>query len=159
MSVSQKEAVYNAIKSIKSFDDGELVTLTKEEKANVVQIVVAAFEAGEVSLSDAARAKFDDSTKLSKYTSGMVNNWLRKDTRLNGGSKYVTKNPGSRAGSQDDTIKNLRLLKSTLTDETQIAEVDAAIEQRKSEIQAEKAKNVEINFDHIPESLRATLGL
>lgn len=159
MSMSQKEAVYSAIKSIKSFDDGELVNLSKDERASVVQIVTEALASGEAVLSDSAREKFDDNVKLAKYTSGMVNNWLRKDTRLNGGDKYITKNPGSRTGSQDDTIKNLKLLKSTLTDPAQVAECEAAIEARKAEIQVEKAKDVEINFDHIPEALRATLGL
>ena len=159
MSMSQKEAVYSAIKSIKSFDDGEQVSLTKDEKANVVQIVAESLSNGDAVLSEKARAKFDTDVKLIKYTSGMVNNWLRKDIRLNGGDKYVTKNPGSRTGSQDDTIKNLKLLKSTLTDPTQIEECDAAIEARKAELQAAKAKNVEVNYDHIPADLRESLGL
>jgi len=159
MSMSQKEAVYSAVKSIKSFDDGEKVNLTSDEKANVVNIVTESLASGDAVLSDKARAKFDTPTKLKSYTSGMVNNWMRKDTRLNGGLKYVIKNPGSRAGSQDDTIKNLKLLKSTLTDPAQIEECDAAIEARKAEITIEKAKNVEINYDHIPAELRESLGL
>lgn len=157
--MSQKEAVYNAVKSLKSFDDGESVTLSKDEKANIVEIVCAAFDAGEAALSDNARAKFDTPEKLRSYTSGMVNNWMRKDTRLNGGSKYITKNPGSRAGSGDALIKNLKLLKSTLTDETKIKKVDEAIESRKSEIAAEKAKNVEIDFSVISPDLLAKLNI
>jgi len=42
-----------------------------------------------------------DDAKLRSYCSGLQSNWLRKDTRLNGGVKYVAKNPGSRAGSTD----------------------------------------------------------
>jgi hypothetical protein len=157
--INQKTAVYNAVKSIISFDDGEAVTLTKDEKANVVQIVTAGFEAHEVELSEKARTKFDSPEKLRSYTSGMVNNWLRKDTRLNGGSKYVTKNPGSRAGAGDSVMKNLKLLRSTITDEAKLTEIDSAIELRKTEIQAEKAKDVEIDFSTFSPELLKKLGL
>ncbi len=157
--LTQKEGVYNAIASLKSFDDGDEVVLSKDEKATVVEMVCASFEANEVALSDNARAKFDTPEKLRSYTSGMVNNWLRKDTRLNGGSKYVTKNPGSRAGSGDSVIKNLKLLKSTISDDAKIAEIDSAIEARKTEIAAEKAKDVEIDFSVISPDLLAKLNI
>lgn len=157
--LSQKAAVYNAVSSITQFDDGDKVELTKEQRAQVVEMVCAGFQANEVSLSDAARAKFDTPEKLRSYTSGMVNNWLRKDTRLNGGSKYVTKDPGSRTGSGDAVIKNLKLLKSTITDEAKITEIDHAIEARKSELAAEKAKNVQIDYSAIDPALLAKLNI
>lgn len=157
--LSQKAAVYNAVQSIHSFDDNQEVTLTKDERAQVVTIVCAAFDAHEVALSDAARAKFDTPEKLRSYTSGMVNNWLRKDTRMNGGTKYVTKNPGSRAGSADALIKNLKLLKSTISDPDKLTQIEAAIEARQAEIKVEKAKDVEIDFSAISPELLEKLGL
>ena len=157
--LTQKEAVYNAITSVIDFEDGDKVELTKEQKANVVSLVVAGFQANEVALSDNAREKFSDSKKLTTYTGGMVNNWMRKDTRINGGDKYITKNPGSRAGSGDATMKNLKLLKSTLTDEDKIAQVETAIEARKTELAAEKAKSVEIDYSQIPVELLETLNI
>lgn len=157
--LSQKAAVYNAVQSIHSFDDNQEVTLTKDERAQVVAIVCAAFDAHEVVLSDAARAKFDTPEKLRSYTSGMVNNWLRKDTRMNGGTKYVTKNPGSRAGSADALIKNLKLLKSTISDPDKLTQIEAAIEARQAEIKVEKAKDVEIDFSAISPELLEKLGL
>lgn len=157
--LSQKAAVYSAVQSIHSFDDNQEVTLTKDERAQVVAIVCAAFDAHEVVLSDAARAKFDTPEKLRSYTSGMVNNWLRKDTRMNGGTKYVTKNPGSRAGSADALIKNLKLLKSTISDPDKLTQIEAAIEARQAEIKVEKAKDVEIDFSAISPELLEKLGL
>ncbi len=160
MSINQKEGVYNAVKSIKSFDDGDEVVLTKDEKANVAEIVSAGFESGDVDMSDKARAKYiGNPAALKSYVGGLVNNWMRKDTRLNGGDKYVAKNPGSRAGSGDSVIKNLKLLRSTMSDDDKIAEIDAAIDRRKEEIAAEKAKDIEIDMSLISAELREKLGL
>ena len=157
---TQKNAVYNAIKSLKSFDDGDRVTLTKEERASVIEIVSAGFEADEVALKDQAKEKYlGNPAALKKYTDSLVRNWQNKDTRINGGTKHTIKNPGSRAGSSDAVIKNLKLLKTTLTDESKISEVDAAIQARQAELQAEKAKSVEIDLDVIPAELRESLGL
>jgi hypothetical protein len=156
---NQKEAVYSAVASITSIDN-DLVVLSKEERAQVISIVAAGFEASEVAMSEAACIKYlGNPTELKKYTSSLVNNWLRKDTRLNGGAKYVTKNPGSRAGSQDDLIKNLKALRASLSDDDKIAQVDEAITARQAEIKATKAPTVEVNFDLIPADLKSKLGL
>ena len=111
-------------------------------------------------MSEKAQAKFiGDAPKLKSYVGGLVNNWMRKDKRLNGGETYITKNPGSRAGNADALIKNLKLLRSTMSDTDKIAEIDADIESRQAEIKVEKAKDVEIDMDQIPAELREKLGL
>lgn len=162
--LSQKEGVYNAVVAFHdennvSFEDGNQVEFSKEDRATVIGMICEAFHADEITMSSEAKAKFDTPEKLKSYTNGLLSNWLRKDTRINGGSKYVAKNPGSRAGQGDETVKNLRLLKKTLSDPTQIAEVDASIDARLAEIKASKAPTVEIDYDAIPADLRDSLGV
>jgi hypothetical protein len=152
--LNQKEAVFNAVSSVlgqDSFD--QACELTKEQRATVIEMVAEGFANGEVEMSDAARAKYSEHSKLKTYTNGLVSNWLRKDKRLNGGVKHTIQNPGSRAGSGDKVIKELKKLRSTLTEQEQIEAVDAEIEKRLASIKAEKAKNVEIDTSLIPDDL------
>lgn len=161
MKVNQKTGVYNAIVAFCAendipFEDGMSFEPTKEQRATIVGMVAAGLEAHEIEMSDKAREKYTDLSKLKTYSNGLVSNWVRKDKRLNGGVKHVIKNPGSRAGSGDAILRELRKLRKTLTDEAQIAVVDTEIEKRIEIVQAEKAKKVEINTDLLPEEL---LGL
>ena len=157
--ISQKEAVFNAISAIITVDPSVQTTLTKEQRAQVCDELAHWFLAGDVVLSDSAKAKYDTQEKLAKkYCPGLVNNWLRKDTRLSGGVKWQTKNPGSRAGSGDDQIRELRKLKSTMTNPDHIAKVEAAITERLAELKAERNKQVDINVDALPEHLRDLVG-
>ena len=119
---------------------------------------MSGFASGTVELSNEARFKYDTDAKLKSYTQGLVSNWIRKDVRLNGGSKYETKNPGSRAGSGDDTVKALRALRSTLTNADQISEVEAEIASRVAAFKASKTPKLEINAELIPENLRHLVG-
>jgi len=155
---SQREAVFNAVTSVVGKFEGAC-SPTDDQRAKVIALVSEGIVAGEVSFSDAAKKKYDTPTKVKGYVGGMVSNWLRKDTKLNGGVKYVAKNPGSRAGQGDDQIKNMRLLKKTLTDPKEISAIDEFITKRQAEIQAEKAANVEINYDVLPTDLLDTLGI
>jgi hypothetical protein len=82
----------------------------------------------------------------------LVSNWQRKDTRLNGGDKYETKNPGSRTGSQDEQVKAMRNLLKTQTDPAIKAQIQKAIEERLAEIKPES--KVEINVEALPEHFR-----
>lgn len=155
--MSQKECVFAAVTAfleendrLHEIDGG--LNLSKSDRQTVVGMVCAARDAMELSVE--ADAKFDTEQKFKTYVIGLVNNWLRKDKRLNGGVKYETKNPGSRAGVGDAALKAMKLLRSTLTDAEEIAEVEAAIEARISEIKASKVKVVEINVNAIPEHLR-----
>jgi len=143
--MNQKTATYEAIKSVIDFEDNTVVTLTKDQKAEVKAILVEQFENNEIELKS-------EQEDLGKYVNGLINNWLRKDKRLNGNIEYKAKNPGSRAGQGDAQIKNLRLLLKTDIDETAKAEVQAAIEARLAEIKPEK--KIEVDPTAIPEHLK-----
>lgn len=151
--ISQKEAVFNAVCEVVGSFSGS-VELSTDQRKQVIEMVMSGFQSGSVEISAEASAKYDTDAKLKSYTQGLVSNWLRKDTRLNGGSKYETKNPGSRAGSGDETVRALRALRKTLTDAEQIAEVESEIESRLAAVKAAKQPKVEINASLIPENLR-----
>lgn len=155
--ISQKEAVYNAVTSVLSesninvFENTDVNALmTRELRAQVNTILFDSFRSEAVELN----REFTDSA-LKGYVSGLQSNWLRKDKRLNGGTKYSAKNPGSRIGSSDPSLKAMRTLLSTLSSETDKAEVQAAIDSRVSEIQASKVKAVSIDASVLPAELAA----
>lgn len=156
--MSQKEGVFNAVTSLlqeqgREFEQGSTkVQLSADERKTVVETLVAATEAGELKVGGKAAAN------LSKYWSGTLSNWLRKDERLNGGEEYKIKNPGSRTGARDPQIQALKALLQRVQatgDEQNTAKVKEALEKRKAELAAEKVKQqVEINSELLPESLR-----
>lgn len=152
--MSQKEAVFQAVVNVKGHSDfsSTPVEMSREERAVVNQILVEGFKSGSVELD----REYSES-ELKAYVSGLQSNWLRKDKRLNGGVAYVAKNPGSRAGSGDAQLKALRALRSTLTEATEIAEVDGYIAVRQSEIAATSTatKKVEIDVSKLPPELAA----
>ncbi len=159
MQVKQKDAVYQAVKSVLSengthFEDGMNVEsiLTDEQSARVSDILLEGFSTGTIVVSKEYSPK-----ELRSYVAGLKSNWLRKDTRLNGGIQYVAKNPGSRAGAGDEQLKALRAVLSTKTDETERAEIQTFIDKRLAEIASTKVKKVSINFDALPEELRNKL--
>jgi hypothetical protein len=136
---------------------------TKADKHAVALAVAEGMMNGEVELSDAAKAKYATSIEslVSKYVMGMVTNWFNKSKELNGGLKYEIKNPGSRAGTGDEQIKQMRLLRKQLADlgnADGVAQVDAAIADRLAEIGAVATKTVEINADILPEAIRHLVG-
>jgi hypothetical protein len=155
VSMKQNDAVFQAVCSTLSQDgfDGA-VELTKDQRNTVIGMVTQGIMDGVVDFSDEAKVKYDTEAKVKSYTTGMVSNHLRKDKRLNGDTKYEAKNPGSRTGSSDPQLKALKALRSTITEAEQLAAIDEAIANRTSEIQATKAKKVEINSDALPEHLR-----
>lgn len=161
MKLSQRESVFMAVCEVlgqecESF--GEKVSLNNEQKKQVTKIVTDAICGDAVDFSDNAKAKYSTPLLVEGYVRGMVNNWLTKDTRLNGGSPYTPKNPGVRRGSSDPIIKEMQKLKSITTDPEALAKIDAAIEAKKVQIAAEKAKSVAINADMIPDELKHLLG-
>ena len=156
---SQREGVYAAVKAFLAeagiqHDDGQKVELTKDQFRTVVEMVANTIHGGEVVFSPEAKAKYNDFDKIKGYCSGLVSNWLRKDERLNGNTKYQPKNPGSRAGQGDQQIAELRKLLKTLSDKDQIEAVKSHIDMRLTELKASKAKSIEINPELLPESLR-----
>ena len=151
--MTQKEAVFSAVSEVLGSFSGS-AELSTEQRKEVINSIMSGFTSGSVELSSEAASKYDTDAKLKSYTQGLVSNWLRKDPRLNGGNKYEAKNPGSRTGSGDDTVKALRALRTTLTDAEQIAEVENEIATRVAAFKASKQPKVQINADLIPESLR-----
>lgn len=160
MSYSQKDSVYAAVKAFlddKSIqhDDGQEVNLDKDGRKTVIEMVAQAAMSGNMAMTEEAKTKYDTIEKMRGYCNGLLSNWLRKDVRLNGGDKYIAKNPGSRAGQGDEVLRNLKALKTTLTDADHVAAVDAEITKRTAEIQASKVKKVAVDFSKLPESLRS----
>lgn len=167
MSKNQKEAVYTAVTEVLGAINGA-VELTKEQRRAVISQITDGMQNGEVELSDDSRAKFDTRKKVETYVGGLVNNWLRKDVRLSGGVKYEAKNPGKRAGSSDEQLKAMRVLRKQLEaagETDKVAEVDAAIASRVADLKAEKvvtkkaAQIPAIDTSSIPEELREMLGI
>lgn len=155
--MNQREAVYGAIKSVLAeneinFEDGMDVAtvLTKELRGQVNEILYHGFVSGSVGLD----IKYDDK-QLRQYCSSLQSNWIRKDKRLNGGVKYEAKNPGSRAGSGDESVKAMKTLLKTLTPGTEdYTDVETHLNARLAEISASKVKTITINMDALPEALR-----
>lgn len=154
---TQKEAVFSAVTNVLgeqniSIEEGVSVApyMTREVRSQVNQILFEGFKSGHIELDK----EFTDS-ELKGYVSGLQSNWIRKDKRLNGGVSYIAKNPGSRAGSGDPALKAMRALLSTLTTESDKAEVQSEIDKRVAELQVSKAKTVEINYSALPAHLQS----
>lgn len=160
---SQHDAVIEATKSVlgSRFQVGvDIKTYaTKEDKSAVVNEVIKMFQEGEVALSDEAKAKYSEVQALKTYTIGLVANWFNKSKELNGGTKYEAKNPGARAGSADEQVKEMKLLRTRLEAAGNVegaAKVTEAINQRIAELKAETSskKLPEVDMNKIPEHLR-----
>jgi hypothetical protein len=143
--MNQRQAVFAAILAVVPEIKGP-VTLSKEQKEVVYKTLQEQFLAKQVTYEGELTPE-----NVRKYIPGLVNNWVRKDTRLNGGGKYVPKNPGSRAGSGDQSLKAMRTLLTQTTDADARAEIEQAIKERQAAIA--KPKN-EVKVDALPEHLR-----
>ena len=160
--VNQRSATVNTILSVLSERgceyelNGETPisdVLNDSDKAKVREILFTMFRQGEIEYKSSFQSKVDDDSELKKYISGLVNNWIRKAKEFNSGNTYQAKNPGSRAGSQDSKVKEMRKLLQVTTDPQAKAMIQEAINQRVSEIKAEK-NQVEIDASQLPEHLR-----
>lgn len=149
MSMTQKEATFAAIVNVCGKVDGKY-SPTKEQRAQVNNILLEGFRSGKVGYDGDFNALEEKDQK--SYVSGLQSNWLRKDRRLNGNVEYQPKNPGSRAGSNDASIKAMRALLETKSDPTEKAEIQSFIDKRLAEIKP--SKTVTINVDDLPEELR-----
>lgn len=161
MSMSQKECVYQAVFQVIDLQDVDgAVKPSKDQLQEIYSLVAEKLSLGEANFSDEAKTRYPTLESIRKeYVPGMVSNWLRKDVRLNGGEPYKTKNPGSRAGQGDEILRNLKALKSTLSDAEQVNAVQTEIDKRIAELAAAKSTKVTIDLDKIPAELRAQLGL
>lgn len=147
--MTQKEAVFQAVVAVTGFNGEGQCSPSKEQRAQVNMILFEGFRNEKIELD----REYTDSD-LKGYVSGLQSNWLRKDTRLNGGTKYQAKNPGSRAGSTDPQIKAMTALLSTLTDESERSEVQGYIDARKAELNAAKQAKT-VDFSALPADLAA----
>lgn len=149
MAISQGEAVFQAVSQVLNSQIDGKVTLTDAQTEAVYAKVLMAFTEG-VTVHKANPTP----EALKKYIPGLVNNWLRKDKRLNGNTKYQAKNPGSRAGTGDESIKAMRTLLSATTDVDARAQIEAAIQARLNELKPKPTVNVAA----LPEALRHLVG-
>lgn len=143
--MNQRDGVYSAVVKVVGEVDGA-IALTKDQKEQVYALISAGFKSGSIEFKGGC----PDDAKLAKYIPGLVNNWVRKDTRLNGDVKYTAKRPGSRAGSGDESLKAMKALLAMTPDEDAKRTIQAAITQR----QAELKPKATINTDALPPALR-----
>ena len=149
--MSQKEVVYQVIcgfikdQSLKF--DGK-VELTKSQKLSVVGIMVELTQQGSVEIKSDK-----ESGNPHKYWVGCVNNWLRKDIRLNGGEKYKpTYKKGSRVSSE---VKELKKLLDAVKLGNDQEVIDAVELELNLAIQNDESKKKpEIDKSFLPESLK-----
>lgn len=149
--MKQSDAVVLAVRN--TFTEGvvpETGKWTDAQKAEIYGALLNSFRAGEWTKNSGGT---DDAT-VAKYIPGLVNNHVRKDQRLNGGKKYEAKNPGSRQGSGDESIKAMRTLLSVTTDPSVRDQIEAAIEARLEELKPK----AQINVAALPEALRHLVG-
>ena len=161
--VNQKTAVYVAITTVLAnagieFTDGMNVApfMSKELRAIVNAMLFQGFREGEIELD----REYSDSD-LKAYVSGLQSNWIRKDKRFNGNTTYVAKNPGSRAGSGDQSIANAKRLLAQLQLEGSGSTpedrdmVETFIREKTLELAAAKTKAATVDFSALPPHLRA----
>jgi hypothetical protein len=162
MSVSQREATFNAITIVISnnnvnFNHGQNVksVLTSSMKKAVKDALIQQFKAGKVDCTEEfRRTKLSSDSELSKYCSGLISNWIKKDPRLNGNNQYQAVNKGTRIGQSDLQVKELRkLLKITVGTDAQ-DQVSQALSARLDELKAAKAPQISIDVTALPEHLR-----
>ena len=164
--MKQREAVYQATHGVLNeqgiaFEDHSDINsvMTPELRKQIIAVVTEGIEAGNVDFSEAAHAKYPDTPAKRKYVSGLVSNWFRKDKRFNGNTTYTPANPGSRTGSSDPEIKNLKLLlKSGRLNDDQAAKVQSRIDEKTAELRAAK-NTVEVDMTAIPSELLESLGI
>ena len=145
--MTQRDGVYMAVVSVfGTLDSSVAVELDKSQKEQVYAQLMHSFQNGDIEY----RGGCPSPEKLAKYIPGLVNNWLRKDKRLNGGGEYIPKNPGSRTGAGDETLKAMKVLLANTTD----TDVQALIEEEIAIRKQQLAPKVELNVAALPEHLQ-----
>jgi len=147
--MNQKEATFQAVISVIDHEAGEVCSPTGSQKDMICQILFEGFKSNTIELTQ----EYSDK-ELKSYVGGLVSNWLRKDKRLNGGVSYVAKNPGSRVGYSDPSLKAMRaLLNSPLLTEEDRVEIQSHIDLRITELNLNK-KTVTIDYSALPTDLQ-----
>lgn len=162
--VSQRAAVYSATTSVFAdkgikFEDGmDAKALINDELSGLINMIVCeGFKSGAIELKQTPSnaAKLADDKVLKKYVSGLISNWYLKDTRLNGNTKHEIKNPGSRSFNNDAQLVALRnLIKLQPKDS---AELQGLVDERIAFLKAQQApaQDIKVDYDALPESIRA----
>ena len=163
MSITQKEAVVNQVKSILGSNFDESIAAKDQLTDDQLKTIKANITAGIVNGTIDFKKETTDEKEISRYVSGMVSNHLRKAKELNGGGTYVPQSTGR--GSRDPQISELnKLLKTYDENSNEYSQIMTAIEERKNELVAErasaakerrKAKELDsIDMDALPEGLK-----
>lgn len=126
--------------------------LTDADKKKAQDLIFAGFKAEKIEMAEESKVKYSDDKALKSYVTGLVNNWIRKAPEFNAGSRYQAKNPGSRAGSGDEQIKEMKKLLSVTTDPKARQKIQEEIDARQSEILY--AAQPQIDVSKLPENLR-----
>jgi hypothetical protein len=152
--MKQVDAVYAAAVSITGFNGEGVFKPTDEQKAMIRQVLLEGFKAGKIQFAKGVFTEYYDDKGQKEYVSGLLNNHMRKDKRLNGGVDYEAKNPGSRSGQGDPTLKAMRALLQTpgLSDDDK-AEIQLEIDAHLAKIA--ETKKPSINWDALPADLQA----
>jgi hypothetical protein len=160
--MNQRQATVSVLLSVLSEDgvDYELNgptpindVLQPYHKEQARTILITMFRTGRVQYRPEFQSKVDDDSEIKKYVGGLINNWIRKAKEFNNGEAYVPSNPGSRAGSGDAQIRELKKLLAKVKGTEHEAKVQAAIQARIEEIKPK----LEINEAMIPANLRELL--
>ena len=167
--IKQRDAVFEAVTAVVGELDGSPVSLTKDQRKSVIDAVTANIVSGNVDFSTTAAQKYDSSEKIRTYVSGLVTNWLKKDSRLNGGEKYTPANPGTGTPNlKDEQLKAMKLLRKTFVESGEtdkVEQVDIAIKQRLEDLKVAKTSKTpakpkeEIDMSLVPDELKAMLGI
>lgn len=161
--VTQSDAVYASVvetlaENDITFETGMRVQdfLNKEIRATIKAKVLTMFSNGLVRFSD--QAKLQDTKYMSSYVSGLITNWTNKDRRLNGGTKYQAKNPGSRPG--DATLKAMLAVQARFeVGSEEYEEIQKAIEDKTSEISSKKKTTSKLDLSSLPEELQHLVAI
>jgi len=157
--INQREACYNAIKGIKEFEDNTKVMLSDSERKEVIAAVTEGFLDGTVEMKDTEsnKAKLADPAKMKSYVIGLVNDFMRKDKRVNGGTKYEASAPGSRPTDQKLKVLTAAYqIASSEGNSEAMDKIEEAINTRKAEIAKPKATK-QIDLSLLPDDIRALL--
>lgn len=125
--------------------------LTDSDKKSVRDAIFTMFRAGHIDMTADAKEKYADDKALKGYVSGLVNNWIRKAPEFNSGNTYQAKNPGSRQGSSDAQVQEMKKLLKLTSDPHTKATIQAEIDARVAELKPK----VEVDISKLPESLRS----
>jgi len=157
MRISQKDAVYEVSMRVLEengviFEEGVDVlvdVIDRDIRSTIVSILVESFKEDKIVMN-----KRHEGKNLRRYASGLISNWAKKDTRLNGNVEYRIKNPGSRVGTTDPMVRELRKFLKQVKGTKHEEDVKKELSIRLNSIRKEQVKDIVINTNLIPDSIK-----